>query len=323
MFSLSLSHLFVFCLVPLICHPSLQEELKTRHFLWQAYHIEQDMTDARKDAATHKESLEVAEATHQAHEAEVEAKRKEHAGVAKERLLLEKQIKKKKAELEKKVGEIDQKKKFSTIYLHFIHIDTTIYTYIYVCVFIVLFQNPGLIKTREQISHANRRMKATEKDLENAKRKAKDHAAKIASLKDQLVNLEDGKLTFLEESYYQYSSVLICLNFNCSGVPYRLIENSLCPNTVLQFNNLWRKRSLPPKLNALSSPPTSFKSTTALRSSWAPKQPNLKPTEWPCKPLKTPTMNPPVCKRMPLPPSAPALKTLKRAWQRIKRGWRL
>jgi hypothetical protein len=81
----------------------LQEEMKTRHFLWQAYHTEQDMGEAGKDVTMHQQALAAAEAELKIREAEVEGKKKEAAGLAKERLLLEKSIKKKRGEAEKKV----------------------------------------------------------------------------------------------------------------------------------------------------------------------------------------------------------------------------
>ena len=81
----------------------MQDEYKARYYLWQLYQIEQDMAGARSRAADAKERLnEAAKALH-AKEQAVEERRKAAAGLAKERLALERRHKKRRADLEKKV----------------------------------------------------------------------------------------------------------------------------------------------------------------------------------------------------------------------------
>jgi structural maintenance of chromosome 1 len=87
-------------------HQSLVTEhaqLRTRHALWQIYHIEEDLDAARKEHAAQSKKLAELAAAEADAEAEAEAARREQAGLAKERLLLEKAIKKKRGEGEKKV----------------------------------------------------------------------------------------------------------------------------------------------------------------------------------------------------------------------------
>jgi structural maintenance of chromosome 1 len=139
-------------------HMKLIEELegsKVRHALWQVYHLEEDTVEAKdRRKALSNEVKAAEEAAKEAH-AELETHRRQQAGVAKERLLLEKQMAKKRSEADKK--------------------------------------NPGLIKVREKISHTQRRMKAAEKEGEVARHKATEHTAKLASLRHQLSALEDAQ----------------------------------------------------------------------------------------------------------------------------------
>lgn len=71
--------------------------------LRQAYHVEQDIAAAREEVRQQEAALAEAERSQGVSEREVEARRREQAGVAKERLLLEKKVKKKQAEADKQV----------------------------------------------------------------------------------------------------------------------------------------------------------------------------------------------------------------------------
>lgn len=131
------------------------EAAKVRHALWQVYHVQEDMTEAKVRRRALSSELQEAEEGAKAAEGEVEAHRRKQAGVAKERLLLDKQIAKKRAEVEKK--------------------------------------NPSLIKTREKIVHTQRRMKTAEEEFDVAQRKATEHTAKLANLQQQLTALQDAQ----------------------------------------------------------------------------------------------------------------------------------
>ena len=78
--------------------------MRRDYYLWQIYHIEEDVARAKAEAAAQRAELAAAEAAAAAAEGEVEAARRETAGLAKERLLLEKKVKKKQGEAEKKVS---------------------------------------------------------------------------------------------------------------------------------------------------------------------------------------------------------------------------
>ncbi len=139
-------------------HMKLIEELegsKVRHALWQVYHLEEDAGEAKERRKALSNEVKAAEEAAKEANAELETHRRQQAGVAKERLLLEKQMAKKRNEADKK--------------------------------------NPGLIKVREKISHTQRRMKAAEKEGEVARHKATEHTAKLVSLRQQLAALEDAQ----------------------------------------------------------------------------------------------------------------------------------
>ena len=139
-------------------HLGLVQELeaqKVRHALWQVYHLQQDVEETKGRKRALEKQVATAEAVTKEAEAEAERHRRSQASLSKDALLLDKKMAKKRAEVEK--------------------------------------ANPGLIKIREEIAHAQRRQKAAEKEGEAARRKAVDHADKIALLRQQLVQLEDAQ----------------------------------------------------------------------------------------------------------------------------------
>lgn len=145
-------------------HMGLQlemEEIQTRHYLWQIYHVEKDVKAARAELEHHKAALAQMEASGRTSDTGTEAARKIQAGLAKERLLLEKKIKKKQAESEK--------------------------------------QNPGAIKTREQIAHLTRRIHAGERELATLRSKATEHGSRVAGLEEQLSMLQQAQQTLEQE----------------------------------------------------------------------------------------------------------------------------
>lgn len=81
----------------------MQEALKAEHYLWQLYQIERDMSTARDQGTKQKEELKETAKLLLASEKAVEEKKQVVAGINKERMLLERKFKKRKADLEKKV----------------------------------------------------------------------------------------------------------------------------------------------------------------------------------------------------------------------------
>jgi len=79
------------------------EEMKVKQILWKMYHLMQDVKSANEDLDKMKKSVASAEevATQSAEEAD-QQKRK-YAGVSKDAILIEKKMKKKRAEIERKV----------------------------------------------------------------------------------------------------------------------------------------------------------------------------------------------------------------------------
>lgn len=132
------------------------EEMKIRKILWKVHHLLQDQKKAEEEFKKLQKELESAEKESAASVEEAESRKRKHAGVAKEALLIDKKIRKKKAEIENK--------------------------------------NPEIIKIKEQIAHLQRRIKAVNREQEIAKTKADEHASRIDSLKAQLVQLRDAQI---------------------------------------------------------------------------------------------------------------------------------
>ncbi len=81
----------------------MQEELKCTHFLWQLFHIDQDLTKARQRMSKEQKALEAAARTGMVADKEIEAKRKTQAGFHLERMKLERQLKRRRSESDQKV----------------------------------------------------------------------------------------------------------------------------------------------------------------------------------------------------------------------------
>jgi chromosome segregation ATPase len=79
-----------------------QEALKAEYYLWQLYQLDKDIVRVRGEAGKQKEELNGAAKVLYSCEAQVEQRKKAAAGFSKERLLLERKHKKRKADLEKK-----------------------------------------------------------------------------------------------------------------------------------------------------------------------------------------------------------------------------
>lgn len=84
-------------------HFDVQEELKCTYFLWQLFHIDQDLKKAQQRMAKEQKALEAAARTGMVADKEIEAKRKVQAGFHLERLQLERQLKRRRTESDQKV----------------------------------------------------------------------------------------------------------------------------------------------------------------------------------------------------------------------------
>lgn len=80
-----------------------QEDFKAQYFLWQLLCIENDVRRARAEAVRRRAEAERADEGLEGVEREVAAKRKQAAGIHKQRALLERKVAKRRAEMEKKV----------------------------------------------------------------------------------------------------------------------------------------------------------------------------------------------------------------------------
>ena len=81
----------------------LQDELKCTYFLWQLFHIDQDIAKGQK--SLEKEEKEQAAAARSAMvvEKQIDDKKKEHAGCNLQRVKLERQLKRKRTDADQKV----------------------------------------------------------------------------------------------------------------------------------------------------------------------------------------------------------------------------
>ncbi len=79
-----------------------QEALKAQYYLWQLFQIEMDMIEERERASVQKKELNKTANLLYNSEKQVEEKKKVAAGFSKDRLLLERKHKKRKADLETK-----------------------------------------------------------------------------------------------------------------------------------------------------------------------------------------------------------------------------
>ncbi|EFN54639.1 hypothetical protein CHLNCDRAFT_52951 [Chlorella variabilis] len=124
--------------------------------------------DQKEEAERHQalqQELDDCRAAHftwQVSEKAAEQKKREQAGLQKERLLLEKRVKKKQADADKR--------------------------------------NPEAFKVREDIQRLTRRIKSGEKEVAERRRRAEEQRAKVAALTEQLESLQDAQRTLEEDA---------------------------------------------------------------------------------------------------------------------------
>ena len=137
------------------------EEMKIKKILWKLYHLIRDQKNAESELKNLKTELSIAEKEASASAGEAEQRKRKHAAVAKEALLIYKKIRKKKEEMERK--------------------------------------NPEMIKIKEQIAHLQRRMKAVTREKEMAKAKVAEQASRVTNLKTQMSQLADAQVEVEKE----------------------------------------------------------------------------------------------------------------------------
>ena len=87
--------------VLLVC---IQEDLKCKHFLWQLFHIDQDLSKARQRMSKEDKALQAAARSAILADKEFEAKKKEHAGIHLDRIKLDRHLKRRRADTDQKVN---------------------------------------------------------------------------------------------------------------------------------------------------------------------------------------------------------------------------
>lgn len=83
----------------------LQDELKCTYFLWQLFHIDQDLSKGQKHLAKDEKEQEAAARAGIIVEKEIDSKKKQVAGFHLERLKIERQLKRKRTDADSKVRE--------------------------------------------------------------------------------------------------------------------------------------------------------------------------------------------------------------------------
>lgn len=82
----------------------MQAKLKATYYLWQLFHAQQDSEQADKERAERQQLLTTAAEELQSIEAAVKDKKREVAGLSKQKILLEQKVKKRQAVVEKQVA---------------------------------------------------------------------------------------------------------------------------------------------------------------------------------------------------------------------------
>ncbi|DBA97424.1 TPA: hypothetical protein ACH3X1_015143 [Trebouxia sp. C0004] len=131
------------------------EELKSTYFLWQLFHIDQDLAKAQQRMAKEQKALEAAARTGMVADKEIAAKRKVQAGCNLERINLERQLKRRRTDSEAK--------------------------------------NPEVVALKEDIRRTNKKLKVWERELEERKNSLADQHSKVAKLKADLDNITDAQ----------------------------------------------------------------------------------------------------------------------------------
>ncbi|DBA77355.1 TPA: hypothetical protein ACH3X2_000872 [Trebouxia sp. C0005] len=131
------------------------EELKSTYFLWQLFHIDQDLAKAQQRMAKEQKALEAAARTGMVADKEIAAKRKVQAGCTLERINLERQLKRRRTDSEAK--------------------------------------NPEVVALKEDIKRTNKKLKVWERELEERKKGLADQHSKVAKLKADLDNITDAQ----------------------------------------------------------------------------------------------------------------------------------
>ncbi|MQM15887.1 hypothetical protein Taro_048838 [Colocasia esculenta] len=139
--------------------------LKTEHFLWQLFNIENDMRKINTELEAENQILEDAVKEQKACEDEAHVKKKEQAGYLKEMTLCEKRIAKKKTELDKK--------------------------------------QPELLKLKEEMSRIKSKIKSSKKELERKKEDQKKHAKEIQKLQKDLHDVTQSMRELNEDGQVQ------------------------------------------------------------------------------------------------------------------------
>lgn len=81
----------------------LQDELKCTYFLWQLFHIDQDIAKGQKSLEKEEKEQAAAARSGMVVEKQIEDKKKEHAGCNLQRVKLERQLKRKRTDADQKV----------------------------------------------------------------------------------------------------------------------------------------------------------------------------------------------------------------------------
>ncbi|EIE20863.1 RecF/RecN/SMC protein [Coccomyxa subellipsoidea C-169] len=175
------------------------EALKAEYYLWQLFQIEKDMVGVRQEAGKHKEELNGAAKVLYSCESKVEQKKKAAAGFSKERLLLERKHKKRKAELEKK--------------------------------------SPDSAKVKEGLTRLQKRLKAEKKNVEDKEKKLQEQKQHITKLETDLKNITDAQEQLEEDMRTASNEGQVHLNAQHQAEFYKIQEEAKSKTSKLRSDH--------------------------------------------------------------------------------------
>jgi len=129
------------------------DDLKVEYFLWQLFHIDQEMRRERRERRQHQQALQHLHQNVAASEAEVKDKKKEQGRFVKQKIILERKIAKERMKVEER--------------------------------------NPGKVKRQEEIVRLERSLKKLQRDLADKRKAAGSQADVLAQLEADLLKVKD------------------------------------------------------------------------------------------------------------------------------------
>ncbi|BDA42403.1 Structural maintenance of chromosomes protein 1A [Coccomyxa sp. Obi] len=175
------------------------EALKAQYYLWQLFQIEMDIFEERERASVQKKELNKTAKLLYNSEKQVEEKKKVAAGFSKDRLLLERKHKKRKADLEKK--------------------------------------SPDSAKVKEGLHRLQKRLRAEKKVVDEKEKKYKEQQQHIAKLQADLQRITDAQEELEERQRTAASEGQVHLDPQLQAEFYKIQEEAKSKTSKLRADH--------------------------------------------------------------------------------------